>query len=228
MQPRLAIIVPVFNEAAVLPALCQQLDKSMAQQLIVVDGGSDDDSWQWLQSNWHNGANRCALQSGAGRAQQMNTGATHSKADIYLFLHADTTLPDGAIDAVLTAVDDSTRWGRFDLRFDSSKSSMRVIAWFINLRSRLTGVATGDQAIFVEREWFERVGGFDPIPLMEDVALCKKLKRIGDPACLTGKVTTSARRWERNGVIKTVLLMWYLRLAYYLGASPQRLAQRYR
>ncbi|MBT8114188.1 MAG: TIGR04283 family arsenosugar biosynthesis glycosyltransferase [Arenicella sp.] len=227
MLPTLAIIVPALNEMPMLPALSQQLVALGVQQSIIVDGGSDDGSWEWLRANWHNGKSRLALQSDGGRAGQMNAGAAHSEADIYLFLHADSVLPDGAVEAISGALADTAQWGRLDVRFDSTMPAMKVIEWFINVRARLTGVATGDQAIFVARELFERVGGYDLIPLMEDIALSTKLKRLGRPACLADKVLTSARRWEQGGVIKTVLLMWYLRLAYYCGVPAERLARQY-
>lgn len=224
----LAIIVPVLNEMNVLPTLCHQLAEQGAGQSIIVDGGSDDGSWEWLQANWRDGNKRLAVRSASGRARQMNAGVAQCNAEILLFLHADSQLPVSATALVKNALRGPLIWGRFDVRFASKRPVMTVIAWFINIRSRLTGIATGDQAIFVDRTAFQCVGGYDLLPLMEDVALCRKLKQLGKPACLSAKVETSARRWEQGGVIKTVLLMWYLRLAYYLGVSPERLAHQYR
>lgn len=226
--PALTIIVPLLNERAGLPGLCRQLAKQDAEQSIIVDGGSDDGSWQWLQTNWQDGKKCLALRGDCGRAQQMNIGAARCDTDMLLFLHADSKLPVNACALIRKAITGGALWGRFDVQIESSRYAMKVIAWFINLRSRLTGVATGDQAIFVSSNAFQRVGGYDLIPLMEDIALSRKLKRLGQPACLPDKVLTSARRWEEGGVTKTVLLMWYLRLAYYLGVTPQRLARHYR
>jgi rSAM/selenodomain-associated transferase 2 len=158
-----------------------------------------------------------------GRARQMNSGAAAASGTALLFLHADTRLPPQADHLIFNSLRKNT-WGRFDVRIDSSRDSLRVVAFAMNLRSRLTGIATGDQAIFVRREAFS---GFPDIALMEDIAFSKAMKRRSRPACLRERVTTSARRWEKNGVLRTVLLMWRLRLAYFLGASPDELARRY-
>ena len=224
----LAIVVPVLDELARLPVLSQQLRLSQADQIILVDGGSEDGSWQWLQTEWCNGTSRTAVNSARGRALQMNAGAAQSSTDMLLFLHADTSLPQDAVAAVKHALHQTRGWGRFDVQFDSPGMAMRFIAWFINQRSRLTGIATGDQAIFVSRELFDQLGGFPNIALMEDIALCKLLKRSSKPHCLRQRVTTSARRWQEYGVIRTVILMWSLRLAYFLGVSPEKLARFYR
>ena len=158
-----------------------------------------------------------------GRARQMNAGAAAAAGAALLFLHADTHLPPDADQSVLNSLKRNS-WGRFDVRIESARPFLRVVALGMNLRSRLTGIATGDQAIFVRREAFR---GFPEIPLMEDIAFCKAMKRESRPACLRARVTTSGRRWERDGVLRTVLLMWRLRLAYFLGASPDELARRY-
>ena len=226
----LTVIVPMINEKEQLPALVSRLDELAAEQLIFVDGGSTDGSVQWLQQNWESEHKQLILSS-PGRAKQMNLGASYALHDMLLFLHADTQLPNGAKHAISSRTKGDAGqhfWGRFDVRFDSSSIAMNVIAFFMNWRSRLTGVATGDQAIFMHQHLFDRVGGFDDIALMEDVAMSKKLRKIIAPLTLKDKVMTSARRWQQSGVARTVVKMWYYRLAYFLGMSPERLAQGYR
>lgn len=218
---RLCIIVPTLNEAAGIRSALQALAplRSRGHELIVVDGGSDDGTPQLA-------AGLCdrVLAAPRGRALQMNAGARAARADALLFLHADTRLPPLADKAVLESLR-SRPWGRFDVRIESRHRLLKVVGWAMNLRSRLTGLATGDQAIFVRREFFP---GFPEIPLMEDVALSKLLRRRSRPQCLRLRVTTSGRRWEARGVLRTIVLMWRLRLAYALGADPARLAERYR
>jgi rSAM/selenodomain-associated transferase 2 len=169
------------------------------------------------------------IASPRGRAVQQNAGAAAATGDVLLFLHADTLLPPDADRLVLDGLRTTGRgWGRFDVRLSGAAPLLRVVERMINLRSRVTGIATGDQAIFVRGDWFRRAGGFPPVPLMEDVALSTELKRLGPPLGLRERVTTSSRRWEERGIARTVLLMWRLRLAYALGADPARLADRYR
>ena len=157
----------------------------------------------------------------------MNAGAAAARGDILLFLHADTRLPNDTDGLMRDGLARSARvWGRFDVQFDGGRL-FSLIAFLMNLRSRLTGIATGDQGIFVIRSVFESVGGFPPIELMEDIALSARLKHISRPLCLRARVTTSARRWRTHGILNTVLLMWRLRLAFFFGADPARLAQRY-
>jgi rSAM/selenodomain-associated transferase 2 len=159
----------------------------------------------------------------------MNAGAARARTDLLLFLHADTALPNGALDAIEAATRGAAfAWGRFDVSLDSPRRTLKLVAAMINLRSRLSGIATGDQALFMTRATFQHVNGFAPIALMEDVDLSKRLKRLARPHCLHLKVTTSARRWESRGVWRTIFLMWRLRLAYFFGASPDALARRYR
>lgn len=220
----LSIIVPALNEAGTIAetlALLQPL-RRRAVELIVVDGGSTDRTAQVAGPL----ASR-VVRSPKGRAVQMNTGARTATGEILLFLHADTILPAGADRRVAEAIEAGAVWGRFDVRLSGRHPLLRVVETFMNGRSRLTGIATGDQALFVRRDGFERVGGFPEIPLMEDLALSKALKRLGRPACLWARVTTSSRRWEEHGILRTILLMWWLRLRYFLGADPAQLARIY-
>ena len=168
------------------------------------------------------------LDSARGRARQMNAGAAVASGDVLLFLHADTRLPEQA-DVLITQAlgNDKTSWGRFDVRLSGGQFMLRVVETLMNWRSRISSIATGDQAIFVRRAVFAQVGSYPDIPLMEDIALCKLLKRAARPVNLPAQVVTSSRRWEQRGILRTIVFMWRLRLAYALGASPQRLAQLY-
>ncbi len=158
----------------------------------------------------------------------MNQGARSSQGAILLFLHADTRLPENAFSHIQSVIDAGAHWGRFDVRFNHPGRTFRMIAGMMNWRSRKSGIATGDQALFMTRGAFDLVGGYDEIPLMEDIAICRKLKTIAPPACLESQLVTSARRWESKGVLKTILLMWWLRFAYWIGVSEQRLSDWYR
>jgi rSAM/selenodomain-associated transferase 2 len=224
-MPTLSIIIPVLNEgeriAATLDALAPM--RALGVEVVVVDGGSRDATIQRARLR----ADK-VMSAPRGRATQMNAGAEKATGEILLFLHVDTLLPSDADHVLLNGLERSGRvWGRFDVRIDSKDPLLRTVARMMNLRSRVTGIATGDQAIFVKRDTFKQVGGFPPIELMEDIALSKLLKRIGPPLCLRECVATSARRWEKRGVVSTVLLMWRLRLAYFFGADPKELAQLY-
>jgi rSAM/selenodomain-associated transferase 2 len=191
--------------------------------VIVVDGGSRDATVEHALARAD-----CVLSSPPGRALQMNAGAARASGDVLLFLHADSRLPARADRLVIEGLKSSGReWGRFDVTIIGRQRLLSVVAFFMRMRSRLTGIATGDQAIFVRRNAFEAAGAFPPIALMEDIALCQALKRIGRPLCLCARVVTSGRRWEEHGVLRTVVLMWMLRLAFFFGADPKRLARRY-
>lgn len=219
----LSIVMPVLNEAAGVEAALAALAPLRARgaELIVVDGGSRDATAALAGPL----ADR-VLTAPRGRASQMNAGAAGARGGVLLFLHADTRLPENADQLVVEALSYSRRaWGRFDVRFDMG--GLRLVAAMMNARSRLTGIATGDQAIFVTRAAFDAVGAFPPIALMEDVAISERLKRIGRPVNLRARVTTSGRRWRTNGMARTVFLMWWLRLAHFCGADPARLARRY-
>lgn len=224
MKPALCIVVPVLDEAASLTERLGALEplRRRGARVVVVDGGSADDTFAIAREHAD-----LALVAPRGRASQMNAGAAACPADVLLFLHADTALPADADHVIHRAISSGRAWGRFDVHIDSSRSILRAVGSAMNLRSRWSGIATGDQALFVQHELFWRVGGYPELPLMEDIAICRLLKRHGHPACLRERVTTSARRWERHGVWRTVFLMWRLRAAYFLGADPRRLAVRY-
>jgi rSAM/selenodomain-associated transferase 2 len=221
----LSVIIPVLNEAENLGRLLAHLAAACPEaDVIVADGGSADGSVAV--------AARCPgvrlVASGRGRARQMNAGASAAAGDILLFLHADTRLPAAGVPAVLDALrDPRVVGGRFDVHLDSSRPMLRVVEALMNLRSGLTGISTGDQAIFVRRDVFEAMGGYAEIPLMEDVEFTRRLKRRGRLAALRHRVTTSARKWEREGIVRTILLMWTLRFLYWAGVSPARLHRWY-
>lgn len=230
-----SIIIPIFNEANNLPHLFESITSldPAPQQVIVIDGGSTDNSTVITQNiintlivNNPSAIDWQVIESNAGRAVQMNAGATLAISEVLLFLHADTQLPDDAITEITSAVR-RAEWGRFDVRLDSSKWILKVVGQMMNWRSRLTGIATGDQAIFIEREIFEQLGGYPVQSLMEDVEISKRLKAIGKPACLKSKVSTSARRWQQYGTWRTIVLMWRLRFDYWRGVSVDNIKQRY-
>ena len=217
---KLSIIIPALDEAAGIVAALEALAplRASGHEVIVADGGSGDGTRELAAAL----ADR-VVAAPRGRARQMNAGAGVAGGHALLFLHADTRLPANADRLIFHSLKKHL-WGRFDVAIDGRSPLLAVVAFFMNLRSRLTGIATGDQAIFVRRDAFP---GFPEIALMEDVAFSKAMKRCAPPACLRDKVSTSGRRWERNGVARTVLLMWRLRLAYFLGASPDELARQY-
>lgn len=221
----LSIVMPVLNEAqgidAQLDALRPLCDRGA--ELLVVDGGSTDDTARRVQAR---GVRLIAAPR--GRARQMNAGAAASQGRYLLFLHADTRLPPDADRLVEQALSGAAVWGRFDVRISGRHPMLRVIATMMNWRSRWSGIATGDQALFVRRSAFDAVGGFADQPLMEDIDLSRRLRAVTPPACRRERVLTSGRRWESRGVWRTMVLMWCLRWAYWRGESPQRLAERYR
>ena len=217
-----SVIVPTLNEERVLAAALEQARQPGVQEIIVVDSGSCDATAAVAARHAD-----LVLSARRGRAAQMNAGAAHARGDILLFLHADTRLPDGFADAVSAACGDSAVGGRFDVNLEPSSPLIRLTGELINRRSRLTRISTGDQAIFIRRDVFEQLGGYADIPLMEDVDLSRRMKHAGRIACLRQRVTTSARRWQKDGVVRTILLMWSLRALYFCGVSPVRLQRIY-
>jgi len=224
---RISVIVPVYNEAGDVAGLVARLAALDAWEVIVVDGGSRDGTGEYLAR--HCPARVTLCRSETGRARQMNEGARRAGGDVLLFLHADTVLPSGALEAIGAgfARDPERRWGRFDVRFDRAGPVLRLVARAMNLRSAWTGICTGDQALFVRRRDFLALGGFAPVPLMEDVELSRRLKQVSPPLRIRRRATTSSRRWRARGVWPTIFLMWRLRWLYWRGVPPEALAKRY-
>ena len=222
---RVSVIVPALEESASITATLSALQPLRAQghEVLVVDGGSRDATLLIARLL----ADRVYV-AGQGRAQQMNFGAAKATGEVLLFLHADSVLPADGLVAISGALGSGAAWGRFDVRITGKARILKLVAIMMNLRSRLTGIATGDQGIFVRRALFEDVGGFPAIALMEDVAICKRLKERAAPACLRTQVATSGRRWEARGPWRTIFTMWRLRLAYAMGADPAALSRHYR
>ncbi|UQG61312.1 TIGR04283 family arsenosugar biosynthesis glycosyltransferase [Marinobacter sp. M3C] len=222
---KLSVIVPVWNEATAIGALLQSLQLLQAQghEVIVADGGSTDGT---------QGLARLVcdqlVSAELGRSAQMNAGAAVAQGDVLLFLHADTMLPADAVQQLQAFLPTPNAWGRFDVRLSGSRPLFRVISWFMNKRSRLTGICTGDQAMFVRRDTFEALGGFSLQPLMEDVELSRRLRDVSRPFCVPSPVTTDSRRWQQQGAWATIVLMWRLRWRYWRGESAESLAQAYR
>lgn len=250
-----AVVIPALNEEAHLPRTLAQTAALGFDRILVVDGGSTDRTRDIVENFSLNqppplepdpsptplaprpeplaspaaATSITLLTAPAGRARQMNAGAASSKEDVLLFLHADTHLPANARAAIERALHDpACVGGRFDLRFDNDGTWARLIGRLINRRSRWTGIATGDQALFVRRAIFERLNGFPEFPVMEDVEFTRRLKRLGRVAALGEQVTTSFRRWEQDGPLRTILLMWTLRFLYWAGVSPKKLSTYYR
>jgi rSAM/selenodomain-associated transferase 2 len=221
---RISVIIPTLNEVAMVGATLGDLAplRALGHELILVDGGSSDGTQDLAAALVDR-----VLEAPRGRAIQMDTGVRAATGDWVWFLHADTRVPPAAIDALVSVCRAPTLWGRFDIRLSGSALALRVIERMMNLRSWQSGIATGDQGIFVARTVYDAVGGLPQIPLMEDIALSRLLRRQGRPLCLRPALITSSRRWEVRGIARTVLLMWRLRLAYALGADPRRLAGRY-
>ncbi|HEX4555746.1 MAG TPA: TIGR04283 family arsenosugar biosynthesis glycosyltransferase [Xanthobacteraceae bacterium] len=221
----LSIIVPVLDEEAGIAATLQALSALRARgaEVIVADGASHDRTVALARPLCDR-----LIVAVRGRASQMNAGASAAHGEILLFLHADTRLPEGADRLIVDGLERSGRtWGRFDVSIDGRHPLLPVIAAMMNLRSRLTGIATGDQAIFVATAAFAAIGGYPDLPLMEDIVLSRRLKRLGRPLCIAARALTSGRRWEQYGVMRTILTMWRLRLAFFLGVAPSKLAARY-
>ena len=227
----IAVIIPALNEEQALPGTLARVMRLGFDEIVVVDGGSSDRTVEIVRSLGretrdakHEARSPRLLMSPAGRAKQMNAGAAASQADVLLFLHADTRLPDEARQAIERALGDSVCvGGRFDVRFERDRGLAWLIARLISLRSRWSGIATGDQALFVRREVFVKLGGFADITIMEDVDFTRRLKPAGRMEALRARVVTSYRRWEQCGALRTILLMWTLRLLYWLGVHPNRL-----
>lgn len=218
-----SVIVPTLNEEAVLAATLEHVRQAGVDEIIVVDGGSTDTTTAIAARHADE-----VLSAPRGRAAQMNAGAVRARGDVLLFLHADTLVPAGGAHAVIAACSaPGVIGGRFDVDLQPATPLIRLTAALINQRSRLTQISTGDQAIFIRREVFDRLGGYANIPLMEDIELSRRMKRTGRIACLRQRVTTSARRWQKNGVVRTILLMWLLRALYFCGVSPARLQRVY-
>lgn len=220
---RISVVSPVLNEAKSIGAMLVSLLAQQPDELFVVDGGSDDGTREICRQLGIE-----VLSSPRGRARQMNCGAAKASGDVLLFLHADTMLPPTAFNDIREALKDPRCVaGRFDVRLDGDHWALGLVSRMISLRSRLSKIGTGDQAIFVRRDSFKKIGGFPDIPIMEDIALCRTLKRAGKIACLRSRVVTSARRWESCGVWRTILRMWTLKSLYLLGVSPHRLKRFY-
>lgn len=219
----LSVIIPTLNEAANIRACLTALQSVRGHvcEIIVVDGGSTDTTIQLAEP-----LADVILKSKKGRAQQMNAGAAVAQGVVLLFLHADTLI-EFDLEKVLKSINSERAWGRFDVRLSGGHFLLRIIEFFMNMRSRLTAIATGDQAIFITRDLFQKVGGFPDIELMEDIELSSRLKKICRPVCLHQTVITSSRRWEQQGIIRTILKMWYLRYRYWLGVGPSVLVREY-
>jgi rSAM/selenodomain-associated transferase 2 len=224
---KIAIVAPVFNEALALPHLLTALSDLLGAakadlEIIFADGGSSDDTVALIKN-----AGLRVIASPKGRAWQMNAGAAQTTGELLLFLHADTQLPVNALEAITSSLGDKVCWGRFDVRIAGKPWMLAVVANMMNWRSRLTGIATGDQAMFMTRAAFQAIGGFPEQALMEDIEASRRLRRLSRPACISSPVITSGRRWETRGVWATILLMWRLRWSYWRGQSPQQLAELY-
>jgi rSAM/selenodomain-associated transferase 2 len=221
---RISVIIPCLNDGGVIGDLLGSLQflRNKGHEVIVADGGSSDCSRDVARPLVDQ-----LVTSGPGRARQMNAGAKSAGGDLLWFLHADSRLPEGCLEAVVQSQERGYQWGRFDIRLSGKHPMLRVVEFMMNWRSRLSAIATGDQGIFVQSDLFRTVGGYTDIPLMEDVDISRKLKRHAVPDCLTHAIETSSRRWERNGIFRTIFQMWWLRFRYWFGAAPDKLARAY-
>ncbi len=226
MTSKLSIVIPIYNESQQLPELFDHLSpyRERGHQIIFVDGESEDNSVELIDQ-----AGFVVVPSTRSRAAQMNNGARQSTQDILLFLHADTRLPENADALIVSALSNPRQvWGRFDARITGDHFLLAVVGKMMSMRSRLTGIATGDQGIFIKRTFFENIGGYASQPLMEDVEISRRLVPLAKPVCLRESVSTSGRRWINRGVMKTIALMWYLRFLYWRGVDPKKLVKKYR
>lgn len=222
----LSIIIPVLNEEKTIGSVIENVKSSISgdnYEIIVVDGGSNDNTVSIAKSSCDQ-----LITSSAGRGVQLNYGARASQGDTLLFVHADTILPVEFDKMITNAISTSGKsWGRFDIKLSGKKYIFRIVESLVNLRSRITSISTGDQCLFMTRALFENVNGYKDIPLMEDIDISKRLKKISIPVCLPHKVITSSRRWEEKGIIRTILLMWWLRFMFFAGVSPDNLKRLY-
>ena len=224
-KQQISVIIPALNEAGCIRELCAALQplRGRGHEIILVDGGSEDQTRTLGKPLVDR-----MLNSARGRALQMRAGVADANGTILWFLHADTGVPDNPDQLILAALESGRAdWGRFDILLSDRHIVLRIVAHLMNLRSRISGIATGDQGIFVRRSLYEQVGGIPSLPLMEDIALSRVLKKYGRPVCIRQKLRTSARRWQQYGIVRTILTMWGLRLAYFVGISPDYLAKYY-
>lgn len=222
---KISIIIPVLNEAMTIGVLLNSLQscRDRGHELIVVDGGSEDETASIARPKVD-----LLLETHAGRARQMNAGASEATGNVLWFLHADSHVPENADKLILNAQTNGTSfWGRFDVRLSGTNWCLRMVEALMNLRSRYTGIATGDQAIFISKDLFEKAGGYPDQCLMEDIEISKRLKKYQPPISLREKLVTSSRRWEERGILRTIILMWVLRAAYFLGVPVEKLCLRY-
>lgn len=231
-EPTVAVIMPVLNEANQIESRLRALHRcDTLDEVVIVDGGSDDATADVVRRFVGRGGDTRTIfrftVAPRSRALQMNAGAWQAKSDVLLFLHVDARLPESAISSIRKVLKGGASWGRFDTRLEDDAIVFRIIEWCMNMRSALTGIATGDQGIFVRRDVFNMLKGYASIPLMEDVEFCKRLKWVGPPALIREHIRVSTRRWRRHGIVRTVMLMWLLRLLYWLGAAPKTVAQLY-
>lgn len=219
-----SIVIPILNEASEIRICLMQLQRfrETGLEVIVVDGGSVDKTHTLLE-----GLCDQILSSPRGRATQMNAGAKHAKGEFIFFLHVDTQLPENFLKCIPSTKTKPFCWGRFDVTLSGKHCLFRIIETMMNLRSRWTGIATGDQVMFVSQKLFQKVAGFPEIALMEDIAMSQKLKKICLPLCLKQKVSTSSRRWEKHGIVSTILKMWWLRFSYFIGVNSMNLTKQY-